>query len=103
MIKRHSILFYVTIIFFLGACTSHPPVMPEVPKEGETKMGFSFSVENVIPTIWWKYGLNDYILHFAISIRLPRDTFISFKAFQKRFDLFFIVQNFLQLIHLLIL
>ena len=23
-------------------------------------MGFSFSVENVMPTIWWRYGLNNY-------------------------------------------
>ena len=31
-----------------------------MPKDGETKMGFAFSVENIIPTIWWRYGLNNY-------------------------------------------
>ena len=60
MIKRSIILLYIVSIFFCGACTSHPPVMPEVPKDGETKMGFSFSVENIIPTIWCRYGLNNY-------------------------------------------
>mgnify|MGYP001160803333 FL=1 len=60
MIKSQLIYFYFFLILFFGACTSHPPVVPEVPKDGDTKMGFSFSVENIIPTIWWRHALNNY-------------------------------------------
>jgi len=39
----------MVIILWGAGCASHPPVLPQTPKEGETNMGFSFSTENVIP------------------------------------------------------
>ena len=53
-------ILFILLNIWLGGCASHPPVLPQVPKEGETNMGFSFAVENIIPVIWWKYGINDY-------------------------------------------
>ena len=53
-------LLLLTIILIVGGCASHAPVLPETPKKGETNMGFTFAVENVIPVIWWRYGLNQY-------------------------------------------
>ena len=31
-----------------------------MPVKGQTNVGFSFAVENVIPVIWWRHGLNKY-------------------------------------------
>ena len=57
---RNLILLLMAIILWGSGCASHPPVLPQTPKEGETNMGFSFSTENVIPVIWWRYGINRY-------------------------------------------
>jgi len=59
MLNKLLFLFCFCFILFSG-CASHAPVIPQVPKKGETHMGFSFSVENVIPVIWWRHALNNY-------------------------------------------
>ena len=59
MINRIFILCSLYILLFFG-CTSHPPVFPQFPREGETNMGFAFSMENIIPVMWWRYPLNKY-------------------------------------------
>jgi len=59
MVNKILILFFVYFLLFTG-CASHPPVVPQLPKEGETNMGISFSLENVIPVIWWRRALNNY-------------------------------------------
>ena len=53
------LLNFTLITWFIG-CSSHPPVLPQTPRDGVTNMGFQFSIENVIPVIWWKHGINDY-------------------------------------------
>ena len=58
-IYKLKLLSVILYLFFSG-CASHAPVLPQTPKKGETNMGFSFSAENVIPVIWWRYGLNKY-------------------------------------------
>ena len=58
-IWKFEVLSILLVIWF-GGCASHPPVLPQHPKEGETNMGFAFSVENIIPVIWWKYAINNY-------------------------------------------
>ena len=68
MLNKLLFLFCFCFIFFSG-CASHAPVIPQVPKKGETHMGFSFSVENVIPVIWWRHALNNYTdLGFKVGI-----------------------------------
>ncbi len=71
MINRNILILSFIIILWIGGCASHPPVLPQIPKEGVTSTGFSFSVENVIPVIWWKYGLNNYTeVGFKLGIPL---------------------------------
>jgi len=60
MTMRNLILLLMAIILWGSGCASHPPVFPQTPKEGETNMGFSFATENIIPVIWWRYGINRY-------------------------------------------
>ena len=60
MIMRNLILLFIAIYLWGAGCASHPPVLPQIPVEGETNMGFSFAAENVIPVIWWRHGLNQY-------------------------------------------
>tara|TARA_B110000008_G_scaffold277310_1_gene318285 strand:- start:161 stop:814 length:654 start_codon:yes stop_codon:yes gene_type:complete len=58
-IYKVTLLSYLILLLFSG-CASHAPVLPQTPKKGEINTGFTFSVENVIPVIWWRYGINKY-------------------------------------------
>ncbi len=60
MIIRNLFLPFLSIMIFLSGCASHPPVFPQMPVKGQTNAGFSFAVENVIPVIWWRHGINKY-------------------------------------------
>ena len=59
--KILKIIFFTILVFLcFEGCASHPPVLPQLPKEGKTNMGFAFSAENIIPVIWWKHAINNY-------------------------------------------
>ena len=45
MSKQNLYLTFIVLILFGVGCSSHPPVLPQVPVKGETNTGFSFSVE----------------------------------------------------------
>jgi len=60
MMKRNLCLLSFAIILWVNGCASHPPVFPQMPKKGETNMGFTFSAENLIPVIWYRHGLGRY-------------------------------------------
>ena len=70
MSKQNLYLIFIILILFGVGCSSHPPVLPQVPVKGETNTGFSFSVENVIPVIWWRHGLNKYT-DIGLKIGMP--------------------------------
>lgn len=70
MMKRNLIIFLIAIILWGSGCASHPPVFPQYPKKGETNMGFTFSVENVIPVIWARHGLGQYT-DLGIRVGIP--------------------------------
>ncbi len=59
MIIRNLTLIFLIMVLWMG-CASHPPVLPQTPVKGEVNTGFSFALENVIPVIWWRYGINRY-------------------------------------------
>ena len=59
MTNKTFIIFSLYIILFFG-CSSHPTVIPQTPKVGETNRGFTFSTENIIPVMWWRHTLNKY-------------------------------------------
>ena len=68
---QNLIILFIAIFLWGAGCASHPPVLPQVPVEGETNMGFSFAAENVIPVIWWRHGLNQYTdIGFKLGIPL---------------------------------
>ena len=55
--KKIIILTSLASSYFFG-CASHPAIQPQIAKKGETEMGFSMSIENVIPVVWYRYGVN---------------------------------------------
>ena len=60
MNNQKTLILLILALFFGSGCSSHPPVLTKKKKKGETNMGFSFSAENIIPVIWWRYGINKY-------------------------------------------
>ena len=60
MMNIKLILTLIFILYFGNGCASHPPVLPQTPKKGEINSGFSFSLENIVPVMWWRYGLSKY-------------------------------------------
>ena len=57
MINIKLIVSCLFFKIFMTGCASHPAVLPETPKKGEISRGFSFAIENIVPTMWWRYGL----------------------------------------------
>ena len=70
MMKRNLIIFLIAIILWGSGCASHPSVFPQMPEKGVTNMGFTFSVENLIPVIWARHGLGQYT-DFGIRVGIP--------------------------------
>ena len=71
MLNRNLILLSIAILVWGTGCAAHAPVFPEVPKKGETNMGFTFSVENLIPVFWTRHGLGQYTdIGFRLGIPL---------------------------------
>ncbi len=64
-----SILLILVILWGSG-CASHPPVLPKEITKGDTHMGFTFSIENVIPVAWVRRGLNQYT-DVGLRVGLP--------------------------------
>ena len=64
-----SILLILVILWGSG-CASHPPVLPKEITKGDTHMGFTFSIENVIPVAWVRRGLNQYT-DIGLRLGLP--------------------------------
>ncbi|MBI88543.1 MAG: hypothetical protein CMG60_00530 [Candidatus Marinimicrobia bacterium] len=60
MIFRNPRLQYLFIIIWCVGCTSHPPVLPQMPVKGETNTGFTISIENILPVLWFRRGLDRY-------------------------------------------
>jgi hypothetical protein len=60
MTIRNLLLLYIAVLLWGAGCAAHPPVFPQMPKKGESNMGFTFSLENVIPIIWVRKGLGQY-------------------------------------------
>lgn len=78
-------LFCIILSFIFSGCASHAPVFPQTPKKGETNMGFSFSAENVIPVIWWRYGLNKYTdIGYRLGIPLSGSGFDVNRVLMKK-------------------
>lgn len=78
-------LLCIILSFIFSGCASHAPVSPQTPKKGETNMGFSFSAENVIPVIWWRYGLNKYTdIGYRLGIPLSGSGFDVNRVLMKK-------------------
>lgn len=61
----------MAVLLWGAGCASHPPAFPEMPKKGETNLGFSLSMENVIPVFWMRKGLGQYTdIGFRVGIPL---------------------------------
>lgn len=49
----------VVLVLLLGGCATHPTVSTSRMEPGDKKYGWSWSVENIFPYIWYRYGLTD--------------------------------------------
>lgn len=58
MMEQKLIIVFILALIGGSGCASHPAIQPHIAEEGKTEMGFSFSIENVIPVIWYRRGLN---------------------------------------------
>ncbi len=58
MIIRNLFVLSIAALILASGCASHPAIQPKLAEEGKTEMGFSLSIENVIPVIWYRRGLN---------------------------------------------
>ena len=44
---------------FIFGCASHPVINPHLPEVGKAKKGYALSVENVVPYMWYRKGINE--------------------------------------------
>ena len=58
MMTRNLFILFLAALIWIPGCASHPAIQPHLAEEGKTEMGFSLSLENVIPVIWYRRGLN---------------------------------------------
>tara|TARA_B100000315_G_scaffold260546_1_gene322774 strand:+ start:17539 stop:18261 length:723 start_codon:yes stop_codon:yes gene_type:complete len=58
--KFHLLIssFLLLAAVFSG-CASHPTVAPRTLEKGETFYGYSLSIENVFPVLYYRYGITD--------------------------------------------
>ena len=63
-------ILLILVILWGSGCASHPPVLPKEITKGDTHMGFTFSIENVIPVAWVRRGLNQYT-DIGLRLGLP--------------------------------
>ncbi|MFQ6608313.1 MAG: hypothetical protein ACE5EE_07225 [Fidelibacterota bacterium] len=58
--KYRVLLFLVvSFTFFLIGCAAHPTVAHRTLKKGESYYGYSLSLENVFPVLYYRYGVSD--------------------------------------------
>jgi len=53
------LLFIFFVIIIIGGCATHPTVSTTPMEQGEKRYGWSWSAENVLPYLWYRYGLSD--------------------------------------------
>ena len=46
------------IVIILSGCASHPKVSSQRMAEGDIEYGYAFSVENVLPYLWYRKGIS---------------------------------------------
>ena len=46
------------IVIILSGCASHPKVSSQRMAEGDVEYGYAFSVENVLPYLWYRKGIS---------------------------------------------
>jgi len=63
-------ILLILVILWGSGCASHPPVLPKEITKGDTHVGFTFSIENVIPVAWVRRGLNQYT-DIGLRLGLP--------------------------------
>ena len=55
---RLFIPFGICFLLIFG-CASHPVINPHLPEAGKVKKGYALSVENVVPYMWYRKGINE--------------------------------------------
>lgn len=63
--------FYVlaAVVLYCG-CATHPTIGPKRLAKGESHYGYTLSIENVVPYMWYRYGLND-VSDIGLRVGLP--------------------------------
>ena len=50
---------FLLLVAIFSGCASHPTVAPRTLEKGETFYGYSLSIENVFPVLFYRYGVTD--------------------------------------------
>lgn len=69
IISRQKLIFII-LVFFLFGCAAHPTVAYKTMKKGEKLYGYSFSIENVFPVLFYRYGISE-ISDVGFRLGLP--------------------------------
>lgn len=65
-----SFLLAAAVVWVFSGCATHPTIGPERLAKGETSYGYTLSIENVVPYMWFRYGLNE-ISDIGLRVGLP--------------------------------
>lgn len=68
-VKSFTLIFLALLIFYTG-CATHPTVSPKRLTEGESRYGYTLSIENVFPVMWYRKGISD-VSDIGFRIGLP--------------------------------
>lgn len=63
--------YYILLVgLILTGCASHPTISPIPLKQGETYLGYTLSVENAMPMIFYRRGMSDN-WDFGVRLGMP--------------------------------
>lgn len=68
-VKTNGIILLLAIALFSG-CATHPTISPKRLQVGESKYGYTLSIENVFPYMWYRKGISE-VSDIGFRVGLP--------------------------------
>ena len=56
--KKLFLIPFISFVFYLTGCASHPVVHPGSLKKNEQVWGYALAAENIFPVVWFRKGLD---------------------------------------------
>jgi len=67
--KINGVILLIAFALFAG-CATHPTISPKRLKKGESRYGYTLSLENVFPYMWYRKGISE-VSDVGIRVGLP--------------------------------